>query len=171
MADYNSYKIQIFPGINDVSVYPSATSGGNISHFYDNFNQLIDALNSSITNIENEIAAINALVPAPEPVLDIYEFVNINALSEAGEYRGTVGTIPKTGRLQKIVIDDLADGYGTFFIVDGNYLTYETFETVQEGYQWTFFDDSSSDVTQGQEIILDTTGSEINRTIYLHILG
>lgn len=52
MANYQANKVPIFPGINDIPTAPTASSGGNISHFYDLYNTLIDLLEADITVIE-----------------------------------------------------------------------------------------------------------------------
>lgn len=53
MADYQSRKVLVFSGINDIPIAPSATSGGNISHLYDLYNGLIDFIQADITALEN----------------------------------------------------------------------------------------------------------------------
>lgn len=52
MVDYQSSKVPIFTGINDAPILPTATTGGNISHFYNLFNTLVDLLEADITVIE-----------------------------------------------------------------------------------------------------------------------
>ena len=52
MADYQSFKIPIFTGINDVPRLPTSEEGGNISHFYDEYNKLIDLLQTNVSTIE-----------------------------------------------------------------------------------------------------------------------
>ena len=56
MVDYQNRKVAIFTGINDAPIAPTSTSGGNISHFYDLFNTLIDLLQADITTIESAAA-------------------------------------------------------------------------------------------------------------------
>ncbi|MDJ0575842.1 MAG: hypothetical protein QNJ65_11835 [Xenococcaceae cyanobacterium MO_234.B1] len=107
MADYNSFKIPIFSGINDVSVYPSATSGGNISHFYDFYNQLIDAITSDINDIQEAISRIQTQLPPPPPVIEEFVFSNVTTSEVGGNQRATLGTIPKTGKITRITIDDI----------------------------------------------------------------
>ena len=53
MADYQSNKVLIFSGINDIPVAPSSTSGGNISHLYSLYNSLIDLLQTDIDTLQN----------------------------------------------------------------------------------------------------------------------
>ncbi|MDJ0577429.1 MAG: hypothetical protein QNJ65_19995 [Xenococcaceae cyanobacterium MO_234.B1] len=316
MADFQAKKIPIFSDVNDLAIAPTANSGGNISHFYDLYNQLVDDLEESITDVE-EIAGdgldtaqyadasaydyyyytalpnrnyiifqnnntsfdlgnhdlvsgsntignipangelfriiaegnitnfdniqweiggnvltvtkvasystgsiwwfydISKLYPDPygytseevtendainlittnaetninfrlemtvysvepstsEPTLEVYEFSEISTIDlGGGNYGGIVGTIPKTGKLQKIAVNDIGDGYGTFFSTNGgnSVLTFDAFEIATEGYQWTISDDDSQDVTQGQELSFQTTAEELNRTFYLYIYG
>ena len=98
-------------------------------------------------------------------------FSGINTIDQGGYYIATVGVIPKTGKLQKIAIDDILDGYGTFFSVAQAVLTFDAFETATEGYQWVISDDGSQDVTQGEELTFETTEAELDRTVYLYIFG
>ncbi len=138
-----------------------------------------DAINLITTNVETNInfrleMTIYSVDPTPAPTLEVYEFSGINTIDlGGGNYGGTVGTIPKTGKLQKIAIDNIGDGYGTFFSTTGGntVLTFDAFETATEGYQWTISDDDSQDVTQGDELTFHTTAEELNRTFYLYIYG
>ncbi len=171
MVDYSNKKVPIFSGINDQPIAPTANSGGNISHLYDLYNQVLDILTTDITNIEGQIAAINNQLNPPEPTLETFEFSGVNATEVDGQYLGTVGTIPKTGKLQKIAIDNIGDGYGTFFNVDFNVKSYDAFETATEGYQWTISDDGSQEVSEGEILNFETTGAELDRTVYLYIYG
>ena len=56
MVDYQNRKVPIFTGINDAPIAPTSSSGGNISHFYDLFNTLIDLLEADITTIASNAA-------------------------------------------------------------------------------------------------------------------
>ncbi len=107
------------------------------------------------------------------PVLDVYELRNLNTIDAGGNYVASIGIIAKTGKLQKIVISNIGDGYGTFFSIDGGntVLSFDAFEIAQEGYQWTITDDGSQDVTQGDELTIQTTEEELDFTIFLYILG
>ena len=138
-----------------------------------------DAINLITTNVETNInfrleMTIYSVDPTPAPTLEVYEFSGINTIDlGGGNYGGTVGTIPKTGKLQKIAVNDIGDGYGTFFSTNGgnSVLTFDAFEIATEGYQWTISDDDSQDVTQGQELSFQTTAEELNRTVTLYIYG
>ena len=61
MADFQAKKIPIFSDVNDVPIAPTANSGGNISHFYDLYNQLVDDLEENINDLENNIATIDEI--------------------------------------------------------------------------------------------------------------
>ena len=171
MVDYNIYKVPIFTGINDYPVAPSMTRGGNVSHFYHKYNQLIDAVVNDLNNIQNKMATIQTQLPPLQPTIDGFQFPNINTVESGGNQRAILGTIPITGRIVRITIDEINDGYGTSFIVEGNYLIYSDFQAVPEGAEWTYADEPAQDVTQGQEIILETTAAETNRTVSIYILS
>ncbi len=138
-----------------------------------------DAINLITTNVETNInfrleMTIYSVDPTPAPTLEVYEFSGINTIDlGGGNYGGIVGTIPKTGKLQKIAVNDINNGYDTFFSIDGgnSVLTFNAFEIATEGYQWTISDDDSQDVTQGDELTFQTTAEELNRTFYLYIYG
>ena len=114
---------------------------------------------------------IQSQISSPEPTLEVFEFSGINATEVDGEFSGTVGTIPQTGKLQKIAIDNVNDGYGTFFDVEGNVKSFDAFETATEGYQWVITDDGSQDVSQGEILTWLTSNEETDRTVYLYIYG
>ena len=117
------------------------------------------------------IYGVSTTPATPEPTLETFEFSGISTIIDDG-YFATVGTIPKTGKLQKIAIDEITDGYNTFFAASGTgVLTFDAFETAPEGYQWTISDDGSQDVTQGQELSFSTTEEELDRTVTLYIYG
>jgi hypothetical protein len=50
MIDLSAYEIPVFSGVNDISIAPTATKGGNISHFYNKYNNLIAQLETIITD-------------------------------------------------------------------------------------------------------------------------
>jgi hypothetical protein len=60
MVDFTPVKIEIYEGINDTPVAPNNTKGGNISHFYNRYNQLIDL----IVQLGNEL--LNQIPPETE---------------------------------------------------------------------------------------------------------
>ena len=130
MADYQAKKIPIFPDINDVSIAPTADSGGNISHFYDLYNQLVDDLEENITDIE-EIAGdgFDLAQTLDARVYDYYYyhitpnknyiiFQNNNTNFDLGTHNlvsgtNSIGNIPANGELFRIVangsINNFAD--------------------------------------------------------------
>ncbi len=316
MVDYQAKKIPIFPNINDIPKAPDSLEGGNISHFYDLYNQLIDDLEEDIGNADDQassasetanrldaslynyyyyyilpnrsyilfqnqtvsfdlgnhtlstgetvigtipaqgeifriqakgqlsnpanlsfqVGVVNIVIPKvvfynngaiwwvydvsqlyadpyrspgfiveegteikvistteetdinfllemavyafpPLPPqqqsLEEYVFSGLNTIDNQGTFEATIGIIPKTGKLQKIEISDIFDGYGTFFSINGGntVLSYDAFETSPNGYQWTITDDDSQDVAQGQTLTMQTNAETLNFTIYLHIFG
>lgn len=58
MAEYQNFKIPIFTGINDTPKLPTAQQGGNISHFYDEYNKLVDLLETDVSAIQTKILKI-----------------------------------------------------------------------------------------------------------------
>ena len=53
MADYQAQKVEIFSNINDIPIAPTSSNGGNISHLYNLYNQLIDLLETDIDTLQN----------------------------------------------------------------------------------------------------------------------
>ncbi len=53
MADYQSQKVNIFSNINDIPIAPTSSTGGNISHLYNLYNQLIDLLETDINTLQS----------------------------------------------------------------------------------------------------------------------
>jgi hypothetical protein len=68
MANLSGYKISIFTGINDVSKAPNATKGGNISHFYQKFNELVSMLETALTDIDDRIMDLDTRLLAVEGI-------------------------------------------------------------------------------------------------------
>ena len=321
MADYQAKNIPIFPDVNDVPIAPTTESGGNISHFYNLYNQLVDDLEVNINDLEDNIATVDEIagdgfdiarnldarvydyyyyhinpnknyiifqnnnttfnlgthnlgagsnsignIPAngelfriiaegnltnfqdirweiggnfllfskvadylngaiwwfydtsqaysdpfgysPPQVtkndvinvitndaqtnisfklemtvystpsnqvfsLETFEFPERDTVLQDGINVATIGTIPKTGKLQQILIDNIADGFNTYFSVDGgnNVLSFDDFRAISNGYLWIISDDGSQSVTQGQELIMQAPESELGFTVTLYIYG
>jgi hypothetical protein len=80
MTDLNSFKVPIFPGVNDAPLPPNATRGGNGSHLIEKFNGLIDAL------IESQPQGVNCTIsfdPAvPSEVFVFHANVSETTLNE-----------------------------------------------------------------------------------------
>ncbi|MDJ0536639.1 MAG: hypothetical protein QNJ70_29820 [Xenococcaceae cyanobacterium MO_207.B15] len=155
MVDLQSFKIDIFTGINDEVIAPTADSGGNISHFYDKFNALIDIVQTEIDLLKSDIASIQGS-QSSTPTLTSFTVTGIYANGDGNDSTGTIGAIPKTGRLKKIIGHDNESGemgqFDTFFDIgnSSNYFTVEQYNTTPENYfEWVFSDDTSSDVTEG----------------------
>lgn len=96
MVDYQSNKIPIFTGINDAPILPTASSGGNISHFYNLYNTLIDLLQADITLIEaastntfaTDIAALESSLASLQTIVT----TNSNSLTANGVLINTNAT-------------------------------------------------------------------------------
>jgi hypothetical protein len=52
MGNYQGYKIQTFPNINDSPVAPTATAAGNGSHLIARYNEALDAIAKDISNLQ-----------------------------------------------------------------------------------------------------------------------
>jgi hypothetical protein len=52
MADYQSYKIPVFPNINDLPTAPSANAPGNGSHLIAQYNEALDAIAGDISDLQ-----------------------------------------------------------------------------------------------------------------------
>ncbi len=78
MADYQAKKIPIFTGINDTPKAPDSLEGGNISHFYDLYNQLIDDLEEDVGEVQ-EIAgdALDIAENADSSSYDYYYYYTL----------------------------------------------------------------------------------------------
>lgn len=120
--------------------------------------------------IEMNVYATPASQLQPSTSQD-YVFTGISSADNGQETVGTVGTIPVTGKLTAIIINDTNDFYGIYFSVNGgqSVLTFENYETVAEGYRWTIADDDSQDVVQGQTLTFTSILPETDRTITLQI--
>lgn len=54
MADYQSYKIPVFPNINDRPTAPTANAPGNGSHLIAQYNEALDAIAGDITHLQEQ---------------------------------------------------------------------------------------------------------------------
>jgi hypothetical protein len=61
MADYQNYKIEIFPNINDAPVAPTAIAGGNGSHLIAQYNAALEAIKADINLLEQQDPIISIL--------------------------------------------------------------------------------------------------------------
>ena len=68
MVDINSNKIPIYPGINDSSIAPTLEQGGNISHFYAQFNSALEKLESAINTLESQVTTLENTTSEENPV-------------------------------------------------------------------------------------------------------
>ena len=144
--EYNLLKVEIFTDINDTPIAPTADRGGNISHLYSQFNQLINIVFRDLTTLSELITAIDSRIQIqlPPPSLVIEEFVlaNVTTSDVNGNNRVTIGTIPKSGTLKRITIDGINDEYSNYFIVidsfdEEYYLTEWSSQTITEGFDCT----------------------------------
>ncbi len=172
--EYELIKVKIFTDINDNPIAPSETSGGNISHFYSQFNQLINLVFRDLSTLSEAIEAINSrieiLLPPPSLVIEEFVFANVTTSDVNGNNRATLGTIPKTGKVKRITIDEITEEYSNYFIVidsfgEEYYLTEWCSQTITEGFVWTF----EEEVTEGQELIFQSSAIETNRTVKLYL--
>ncbi len=60
MVDFQTNKITLYTGINDIPTPPSDLSGSNISHVHDEHNKLVDNVISKTTEIDTKIENIEA---------------------------------------------------------------------------------------------------------------
>ena len=67
MVDFTSFKVPIFPGINDAPVSPTASKGGNGSDLVARFNGLTDTVEQVLSNIGNN-----------KPVIGNEQFLYVN---------------------------------------------------------------------------------------------
>ncbi|MDJ0577877.1 MAG: hypothetical protein QNJ65_22300 [Xenococcaceae cyanobacterium MO_234.B1] len=172
--EYNLLKVEIFTDINDTPIAPTADRGGNISHLYSQFNQLINIVFRDLTTLSETINAINSRIEAQLPpatlVTEEFVFSNITTSDVNGNNRATLGTMPKNGTLKRITIDGINDEYSNYFIIvdsfgEEYYLTEWSGQTITDGFEWTF----EEAVTEGQTIIFQSSVIETNRTIKLYI--
>ena len=172
--EYNLLKVEIFTDINDTPIAPTANSGGNISHLYSQFNQLINIVFRDLTTLSETINAINSRIEAQLPpatlVTEEFVFSNITTSDVKGNNRATLGTIPKNGTLNKIVSNSVNDTTNNYFIIidsfgEEYYTTEWSSGYSAEGFEWTFLEQ----VTEGQTIIFQSSAIETNRTIKLYI--
>ncbi len=168
MADLQGFKVDIFTGINDEIIAPTSSSGGNISHLYNRFNALIDTVQTELNYLKVEVAALSN--NQSTPTLTGFSFTGVSVTANGG----VVGTIPRTGKITKIIGHDNGAGemgqYNTFFqITDpnnsslNNVLTVEQWNTTPEGYfEWVFADDSSAEVVEGYILNVVLGGIELS---------
>ena len=169
MADYNSYKIEIFTGINDVAVNPSPTSGGNISHLYDIYNQLIDAITSDITHLQDQVSIVQAQLPTSQLIIDKYDLINVNTTYNRGLYEADLGTVPQTGRLIKATMNEVNDPYRILFNIGGVIRYFSDYQKFPDGHEWIYPNAPEQDVTEGDPLKLRSRGEELNRTVSIYI--
>ncbi len=55
MEGFEDLKISIFPGVNDIPIAPTTTTGSNISHIHQQFNNLIDSVVTGNQELQDSI--------------------------------------------------------------------------------------------------------------------
>ncbi len=55
MADFQDNKITIHPGINDIPIAPTETTGSNISHVHDKHNKLVDKIEATVSGLQQQL--------------------------------------------------------------------------------------------------------------------
>ncbi len=189
MADFQDKKIPIFTGVNDIPVAPTADSGGNISHLYDKYNQLIDDIEATVTTVE-QIAgdgfdkaelAINVANSSGNIAYYYYytslpnrQYIiiqNLNTTFDLGNHNlvsgtNTIGNIPANGELIRIIAQgsinnfiDLQWSIGNLTLSPIKVATYST------GGIWWFYDLEnlfSPSISENDVINVITTNIETN---------
>ena len=73
MANYQSYKIPIFPDINDAPIVPTATTPGNGSHLIARYNEALDAVQTDVTQQTTAFNTVQTSVAELTTALDTVE--------------------------------------------------------------------------------------------------
>ncbi len=108
MVDFQPNKITIFPGINDVPVSPTSTTGSNISHMHYEHNKLVDniidlqqQLDDDSQALETEITEIKGLiypdVEATETNFDILQTTITNLQNTITNLENRLTTLENSG--------------------------------------------------------------------------
>lgn len=190
MADYQAKKIPIFQGINDIPKAPDSLEGGNISHFYDIYNQLVDDLEEDV-NLTNELANdAQGIAESTETFLFNYYnyyiapnkqyiiFQDHLTTFELGNHnlnsgQTTIGTIPAKGELYKIVASGTINNHSNIsFIIGNNTVNFSKYVYYASGAAWWFFDIYSfygspfdyqfTQINAGDYLIINTTEALTN---------
>lgn len=178
MADNSSLQIPLFTNINSNPIAPTATSGGNITYFYEQYNSLITNYDNLITTLETKVATLETQVatlegyhePEPTTVTETFPFVAEN--SSGVQTSLNVGFITNNGTLQKFVVvggNDLTEvdlqlEFGTYAISQTNIIDANTTEYIMdqssfpvnvfEGDTVTFFFRNDSATTYNIDLTL-----------------
>ena len=207
MEGFEELKITIFPGVNDIPIAPTTTTGSNISHMHQQFNNLIDSvvtgnqelqdsidynydyfydycssnkgfINANSTtisnnrayhegitgNIQTNLSEVTGRVDNLETALlpqSIYEFDNVT-LSDDGNnnYKYDI-TIPTTGKLLYILLNDTWDGNDNTFRVNNAGIFVSNRNSSDSNYIYAYdvgiYDQS---VSQGDTLTLTSTNND-----------
>ena len=107
MVDFSSYKVPIFPNINDVPTAPTATEGQNISYMNERLNTFITALETTISEIQDDLSDLFDRVTALEAVNTITYTTTVNLTSTSID----LFTITENATLTKILVENATDIY------------------------------------------------------------
>lgn len=165
MIDFTSNKIEIYQGINDIPIAPTNNKGGNISHLYVKFNQLINLiiqlqnelsqditeLANAIPNYDGEISTLQTFLndlqsrieilegniePPPIEYLAIPENYIFSNLEITNN--GLNYLFSTTGEINNILINNSSNIYDIYFELNGMILTAITFNEIAEGTEISF---------------------------------
>ena len=189
MANFQDKKIEIIQGINDVPEAPSTLKGGNISHFYNVYNQFVDSIQSVISQIETNINDIQQSINTIQDSIDsldtrITDLENNQSNTNSSSTNdpepsptnvtedfsgidistfGEVGTLTQSGKIISINSDILGD-FNIIFYLNSNSLT--TTDAVDDGdgtYTWTFEDLGDLNVSPGDLLEVEILDGEFDQ--------
>lgn len=140
MADFSSYKVPVFPNINDAPSEPTATKAGNGSDLINRFNGLIDELQTIIDELQDNMPStsntlnwtietdsnpdIAKLEVFYSDVSEYWAYQTMNLITKDPAYSWVAGTDFNPGDSLNIssVIDTYNCGFYTFLytMTDGS---------------------------------------------------
>jgi len=119
MVDLSSYLIETIEGSNKSPVAPSNNDGGNISYRDEKFNQFVAAIQTTISDLEQQIADLqnnnngnnnndnNYTFTANVPDEELDPFLNFT----------------EDGTIAKIIVENATDIYSIFYSLSGDILS------------------------------------------------
>jgi hypothetical protein len=188
MTDYSLYKVPIFQGINDVPIAPTATKGGNISHFYSLYNQLIDDLLSTsnsatleslisqtnglagaISNLNSQSDDLLARIAALEYLNGIYPSMPSNYTLEAIDITssGRGYSFIESGAIERIIIANYTNAYDIFFSISGSVLTNTV--TIEESYAEITFGSNIPFTTEDTFQVFVGSNTQLGVTVNIYL--
>lgn len=118
MADNSNLKVPIISGINDIPKAPTTTEGGNISHFYNLFNQLIDAYDGLITNLETQISNSSSSSGTAVEHTQVFTFDGNGGIDQY-----YLGDNNKIGNVVKYSVKNVVDPSAVQVLLNSNVMT------------------------------------------------